>query len=823
MNFLQDLRFGLRMLVKNPGFTAISVLTLALGIGANTAIFSVVNAVVLRPLSLPDPGKVVVVWETQMARGFDQMPVSVPDYLDFKRDNTTFAQLGLYQPQTFNLTQTSEPVKVEGAQATSEIFSVFGVNAARGRLLAPEDNEPGAGRVAVLSHNLWTRLFNADPELIGREVFISGESTTVVGILPEGFEYPLATDTQLWTALQIDVTDPLQGRFEHSYIALGRLHDDVSLSSAQADLSRIAAMTEKQNPETNDGVDALVIPMREVLTGDVQGALYMLFGAVGFVLLIACANVANLILSRGSARTREIAVRTALGARRGHVLRLMMVECLLLAFVGGAVGIFLASWMLDLLISYGPQELPRIQQVGLDLPVLGYALVATLVMGFLFGGVATLNLLGRDLIQGLKEGGRSAGSGGGGSRLRSSLVVSEIALSLVLLIGAGLMIKSLLAMSQVDPGVRTSGVLTARINLPDVKYPKPGDVAAFYHELTESVRALPGVTDAGLTTRLPMTLSGSWTRMFTREDKQAATMPEVDSVGFRIVSDGYFETLGYRWIEGRSFNAQDSADATPVAIINESARRAFFPDINPLGQRIRCGPPDGLLGPEPRPWDVEQVMPWRTIVGVVADVQQSAVTDEPQTLVYVPTAQNGLDWRAFILTVQVEGDPLSLVKSIQAAVWQIDPEQPISEIAAMDELVSELMAQPRFNTFLLGCFSGLALLLAAIGLYGVLAYSVAQRTQEIGVRMALGASANSVLWMVLKQGLKLASIGIAIGLAAAFGLTRLMSSLLYDVSVTDPLTFIGIPLVLVLVTAGACLIPARRATRIDPMVALRYE
>jgi predicted permease len=805
----QDLSYGVRMLSKNPGFTVVAVLALALGIGANSAIFSVVNTVLLRPLPYQDPDRLVMVWEDDTKGGYPRDTPAVANYIDWRDQSQAFEGMAAIAEQNFNLTGTGEPERIEGRLVSANLFSLLGVEPQAGRAFLPEEDQPGRDRVVVLSHGLWQRRFGSDGKIIGRTLTLNGESYTVVGVMPPGFQFPTRED-QLWVPIAF-TPQQAANRGRHYLEVVARLKPGVSLAQAQAEMSAIATRLQQQHTENTD-LGAAITPLHEQVVGDIKPALLVLLGAVGFVLLIACANVANLLLARAAVRQKEITIRVALGASRSRLIRQFLTESVLLAVLGGAVGLLLSLWGVSLLKAFIPENISQVEAIMIDGRVLLFTLLVSLLTGLVFGLAPAAQASSLNLNETLKEGGRDSAAGSRGNHIRSLLVVMEVAFSLILLIGAGLLINSFLRLRNVDPGFRAKNLLTMQVVLPTFKYPDHTRRTAFYNELLGRIETLPGVKSAALTTNLPLYQQGNSISISAEGVPDPPTgQGRRPSVATRVVSPRYFQTMGIQLLQGRGFSDQDKVDSPAVAVVNETMARRFWPGQDPTGKRIT---PGSLTSTDPDDWI--------TVVGVAKDVRQFELTADPKPQMYLSYVQAGF-FAPSDLVVSTDLEPLGLAASVRKAVWEVDKDQPVSKIRTMEEIVSESVARQRFSMMLLGIFAALALVLAAVGIYGVMSYSVAQRTREFGIRMALGAQTRDVLKLAVGHGLKLVLIGIAIGLGAAFVLTRVMSSLLYGVSATDPLTFIAISLVLVGVAVVASFIPARHATKIDPMVALRYE
>ena len=829
---LQDLRYGLRMLRRRPGFTIVAVITLALGIGANTAIFSVVDAVLLRPLPYPQAERLVFLWSTMIGQGVPTSGSAMPDYREWRDRSDAFDGLGGFYYGDFNLSSGgSEPERVQGAYVTSNLFDVLRVSPALGRSFTPAEDQYGRHHVALLSHGLWQRRFGGDPAVIGREIKIGGVDYTVAGVMPKGLPFfDNLPEVELWTPIAFAPGDSFDTRNNHFVNLVGRLKAGVTVQQAQEEASAIAHQIEETYPE-NKGVGALVVPVQEQLTGNSRAALWVLLGAVAFVLLVACVNVANLMLARAAARERELAIRASLGASRARIVRQMVIECLPFSLTGAALGVLLALWGIDLLSALLPSSLPRYNSITVNARVLAFTLAVALFTVLSAGLLPALQTVKADVQAALNEGGRGGGGGRRQGRLRRLLVVAEVGLALVLLIGAGLMVRSFINLRQVDVGFSARNVLTMRIALPDAKYPVPTSAndprrpagLAFYDQLLSRVEALPGVKAVTAGTILPLGAGGGWGKLLSIEGRPAASVDQVPVVRFALISSDYFRTFGVSVRQGRAFTAQDGEESQPVAIINETLARRFFADEDPVGKTIWLGLPDHLLPPDALTPENRPVR--RLVVGVVADVKGGSLNLPPQPYVYAPLHQYRREGynNTLMLAVQTEGRPEAMAGAIREQVHTLDADQPVSNVRNISELVDRALSATKFNLLLLGLFAAVALVLASVGIYGVMSYAVTQRTHEIGIRMALGAQAGDVRRMVIRQGMRLAAAGVAAGVAGAWALTRLMTSLLFGVAATDLLTFAVIALLLGGVALVACWIPARRATKVDPMVALRYE
>ncbi|MCI0567904.1 MAG: ABC transporter permease [Acidobacteria bacterium] len=796
----QDLRYGFRMLVQNPGFTAVAVLTLGLGIGANTAIFSVVNAVLLKPLSYANAERLTMAWENNLAKGWSSFAVSPANFLDWQKQNHVFDPLVAFLNSGFVLTGQGEPEMLSGMQTTDGFFRLTGVEPALGRAFRGEEFEAGKNRVVILSHALWQRRFEGSPEVLDKAVTFSGESYTVLGVMPKGYRIPQGADLLAPLTLTPDM---LSHRGSHYLVAMGRLKPGVTLQQAQSEMSGIATALAKQYPNTNTGWNANLVPLYEEIVGEVRPALLALFAAVGFVLLIACGNVTNLLLARGASRQKEIALRAALGAGRIRIIRQLLTESMLLALAGGAIALLVGQWGVELLRALQPANLPRMQELGISSSVLLFTFALSLVTGLVFGSAPALLISRSSLSETLKEGGRGSGSGGR-HRLKGALVIAQVALSLVLLVGAGLQIRSFLHLMEVDPGFDSTNVLTMGVSLPDTKYTDAERQTAFIQQALENLKALPGVKSAAAVSTVPLGDSDLIYSLVV----EGRTVPkgQEPSANWYSVSPDYFQTLRIALVRGRVFTEHDDSTAKRVAVINESLARRIFPGEDPIGRQIRMGINSQAV---------------REIVGIVKDVKHYALESRFTMQMYEPYRQQTRDSMVFLL--RTDTDPASLTSAARRAIFSLDKEQPVSEARTLEELVSASASQRRFNTLLIGFFAVVALVLAAVGIYGVVAYSVAQRTHEIGVRMALGAQKRDVFSLVLRQGMVLVVTGVILGLAGAMALTRLISQLLFNVSALDAATFLSTPLLLAAVALLACYLPARRASRVDPMVALRYE
>jgi len=805
----QDIRFGFRTLLRSPATSVVALLTLALGIGANTALFSVVNGVLLEPLPYPEPDELVAVMESNPGRGFDQFYAAPPNFDDWRRQNQAFSALAAAAQRPFNLTGGERPESVRGTQVTPEFFRVVEVQPALGRGFLPEDGRPGAPKVVVLSHGLWQRRFGSDPGILDRQIPIDGESYTVVGIMPPGFSLP--SRQEIWVPLPWVFPPEMRGT--HFLLAYGRLKDGVTVEQAQIEMKTIAARLERQYPDTNAGWTVLVTPLHDILVEGVRPALLLLLAAVAFVLLIACANVANLLLARLAVREREIAVRTALGAGRTRLVRQMLTESLVLFVVGGALGILLATWATRALVALYGEGLPREQAIGIDGRVLLFTLFLSLGTGFLFGLAPALSATSGGLFGALKEGGRSLAGGSRGRLARNLLVLGEVAIALVLLVGAGLLLQSFARLRAVDPGFRTEGILTADLALPEQRYADPGRQVAFTRELLDRLRVIPGVQSAS--TVFPLPLSGyPFVLGFAVEGHPVPPSSEQPSANVRLITPDFFKTMGIPVLKGRPFTLRDDLKSLPVLIVNRTMAERLWPGEDPIGKRITFGSTEGPN------------VPWQEVVGLVADIHHAGLDQDPGSEAYWPRLQAPVNGTMSIL-LRTDVEPAQLAGAVRKAVRSIDSDLPVERVQSLEAVVSEALAGSRFQTVLLGIFAGVALLLAAVGVYGVISYSVAQRTHEIGIRMALGARRPEVLSLVVRQGMALVLAGVGLGLALAvlllWGLAERVSTYIYGGGVFDPLILVAVPLVLLAVALVANYLPARRATRVDPLVALRSE
>jgi putative ABC transport system permease protein len=808
---LKDIGYGIRSLLKHPGFTAIAVITLALGIGANTAMFSVINAVLLRPLPYRDPSRLVTIWEQSPERDMYQLPVSLANMRDWIGQNQSFEQISAYTFTNLNLTGTGEPARLGTVRATANLFPLVGAVPVIGRSFLPEEDKEGANHVVILGHAIWQSRFGSDPGIVGKSLTLNNQTYTVVGVMASNSQFPVGFG-YMGKVLNdpIDLYVPIAAggreieRGNYSFFAIGRLKPGVTIDQARAEMTTIESRLEKQYPDSNTGIGISLIPTQEQTVKEIRPALLVLFGAVAFLLLIACANIANLLLARAASRKKEIAIRTALGASRRRVLRLLLTESLMLSLVGGGIGFLLALWGADALMALEPDNIPRLHEVGVDTSVFLFTLAVSIVTGIVFGLIPGMRAARPDLNEALKEGSRGSMGSAGSKRTRSVLVALEVALSLVLLVGAGLMIKSFIRLQQTNLGFNPENVLTVNLTLPESRYPEERQQASFFEVALSRLQSVSGVQSVGATTSLPLTLSlnGSDFRIEGHPDPEPG---KELIINMSSVSPGYFHTLGVPIMKGRDFSDRDNKDAPEAAIINNDLARTYFPNEDPIGKRMKFT-------------DAES---WISIVGVTGDVKQLGQDIGVKPEIYFPYLQ--VPAASMSVVVRTANGPLSLTGAVKTQIQIIDKDLPIDDVKTMQQLLANSNSGRRFNLILLTGFALVALVLAMVGIYGVMSYTVAQRTHEIGIRVAVGAQSRDVFRMVIGQGMVLALVGVAFGLAGAFALTRLMTSMLFGVEPTDPATFISIAVLLTGVALLACYIPGRRATKVDPLVALRYE
>jgi putative ABC transport system permease protein len=793
---LKDIGYAFRMLRKSPAFTAVAILTLALGIGANTAMFSVIRAVMLKPLPYQEPEKLFKFTQNS----------SYPDLLDLKRTSKMISGIAGYREHDFDLTSGPIAERATGALVTGDLFTVLGVRPMIGRVIQMTDDVSGGAKIVMLSHDYWKNFRESDPNIVGKTISIAGSPYTIVGVLPPGFELPFLK-ADLYSPIRAESPDEAAARGAHSLRGVVRLAANSQISQVQQEFSSIAKQLEKTYPESNTDVNFVLSPWRDFLVRNAKKPLLILMIAVGFVLLIACTNVANLFLARATERQREMAVRAAMGAGRGTLLRQLIIEGIVLAFIGGIAGLIIATWMSDLAIRLGPKNILRLDRTQLDFVVFAVTLGISVLTGLLFSLVPGLHASKINLEESLKESTRTTGSRTR-QKMRNTLAALEIGLAIVLLIGAGLLIRSFWQLQNTQPGFRTDHLLTMNFTLPLASHADIAKRNVFFEQVEQGIRSLPGVESVGATSDLPFGDGAIYHNLgFEGRSLAVGKEPEVWN---RAVSPSYFKTLGIRVLMGRAFSDQDRSNSLPVAIVNEKFVREFFPDQSPIGKRVN--------------WIRDENPIWMTIVGVVSDVKSYGLDIEEQRAIYTPIAQETRFWKTWMnMVVRTSVEPSGLIPSIQKEVAAIDKSVPVTDLFPMEALISDSVGERRFHLLLMGLFAGLALLLASIGIYGILSYSVRQRTQEMGIRMALGATKEQILQLIVKQGMRLALIGTVAGIAVAFGVTRFLQTLLYAIAPTDLLTFAVVPVVVLAVALLACYAPARRATRVNPIVALRYE
>jgi putative ABC transport system permease protein len=804
----QDIRYALRMLSKSSGFTAVVILTLALGIGANTAIFSVVSAVLLRPLPFSQPDRIVSIHGIDVRNGETGRPLSYPDFADLQSQSNTLESVAAYDDGTATLTGAGDPVHLELCGVSADMFAVLRAKPMFGRVFVSTEDRPGS-RVVILSHRLWKTRFGGDPNVASKPIMLDGKPYTIAGVMPPEFQFPLDTQPMdLWMSMGAAVDAESQTeRGSHFLKVIGRLRNGATLQQANAETSEIAAQLASQYPDTNGHMSMGLQPEIDALVGKVQPALLLVLGAVGFLLLIACANAANLLLARAAGRQREMAIRASLGAGRARILRQLLTESVLLALAGGALGLLLAIWGAAALTSLPSVGIPRLASAGVDLRALAFTLVVSLLTGVLFGFAPALHASRFNLFGSLKEGGRTATDGMGRSRIRSILVISQVSLAVVLLIGASLLIESMYHLLHQSPGFDPQGVLAFDLDLPDARYGKPEQSADFFKELLRRLRSVPGVKNASAV--MPLPLSSGIMRTSFEIEGQPMAKSDLPRTQIRAVGLDYFQAMRIPLIAGREFAARDDRNASHVIIINQTLARRFFPNENPLGKHMKPGMSAGKTDS------------MCEIVGVVGDVKHRNLWQPPDPESYVPYEQNSIG--AMNIVVRSENDPMLLLPAIREQLRSLDAELPIYHAQRMEEYVAASVAQRRFTGLLCAVFAGAGLLLAVVGLFGVMSYSVVQRTHEIGVRVAVGAEKPDILRLILSEGMRITGVGIALGLLGAFAVSSVVKSQLFGVSATDPITFFGVCALLTIVGLAACYIPARRATRVDPMIALRYE
>ncbi|HKV26846.1 MAG TPA: ABC transporter permease [Candidatus Acidoferrales bacterium] len=808
---LQDIKYALRMLAKSPGFAIIAILTLALGIGANAAIFSVVDDVLLKPLRYANPSALVIVWERLPQYNLFRNVVSPPNFFDWKDQNRVFSDMSAFLDQPLNLTGAGEPEQVSVQMTSPNFFSVLGVHPLLGRGFAADDDQQGKSNVAVLSYGLWKTKFGGDPNIVGKKIELNGEANTVIGVTGPDFDWYISEFSfthhrpQLWTSLVFPPSAHDRSKSGRYLRVVARLKPGVSLAQAQSQMNVVAAGLAARYPDYDKGWGVNVVSLRDQFSGALRPALLILLGAVGLVLLIACANLSSLLLARATGRKREIAIRVALGAGRWRIARQLLTESILLGAIGGALGAFVASWATQALVQSGSAALPGIDTITVNWRILAFAAGVTLLAGLAAGFLPSFISSYGAVAPALPEGGRTSSAGRKGNAARNMFVVVEISMALVLLAGSGLLIQSFYRLMDVNPGFDVAHMLTFRMALPNSKYATDQSRAAFFTSLLGSIRHLPGVTDASANSTPPFTGVGAATGFQIGETP--VPVSEQHGTEVRVIEPDYFRTMGIPLVRGRLFTARELTQESRVVIVNQLLVDKYFQGVNPLGQRVII--------------DMKEKNTPSEIVGVVGDVRETSLGENAEPVAYWPYPE--LPYSVMTVVVRTPGSPLALVPSIREALRRLDKDQPMAEVSSMDQLVANSAADSRFTMLLLSAFAVLALALACIGIYGVMAYSVSQRTHEIGIRMALGAQRKEILRLVLGQGTRLALTGVAIGVVAGLGLTRVMASLLYGVSASDPLTFAAVAIVLTTVALAACYIPARRAMRVDPMVALRHE
>lgn len=808
---LQDLAYSIRMFLKRPGFTSVVVLTLALGIGATTAIFCVINAVLLRPLPFKEPERLVMVWDTNVQKGVSQDQVAPGNFMDLRDKSQVFEEAATFTATNYTLMGMGETERISGSQIETNLLSLLGISPMMGRAFSADDGQPGRDQVVLLAHGLWQRRFGSDQGIVGKSLTLDNQPFEVIGVMPPGFDFPKwlepvgtknLPNSEMWTPLLLG-SELQNQRGARILSAIARLKPGVTPVQAQAALEPIARELERQYQE-NQGYGVSVIPLSDQVVGRVKTALLIFFGAISFVLLIACTNVANLLLARSAGRQKEMAIRTALGCTRRRLIRQLLTESVVLAVAGGMAGLLVAYWGIGFLIVSFPDIVPRSTEVVIDAQVFGFAFLLSVLTGLLFGLIPALQTSKADLNETLKEGRRSTFEGRSRNRTRNLLVVSEVALALVLLIGSGLLLRSFVRLMSVQLGFNPENVVAMRVALPPSKYAQPHLRLAFFKQLSDRIQTLPGIQSVATTTNLP--LGGTNMSFRFMIEGRLAPSTEILLGQYHAVSPNYFHTMEIPLLQGRDFTEQDTAEAQPVVIINETLAKRFFPGEDPIGKQLR------ITYGKPAP---------RHIIGVIKDVKHKGLESDSQEELYVPYFQN--PWAFMTVVARTNADLNNIAGPLKNEVWNIDRNQPIDSIKTVEQLIADSVSRPRFYARLFGLFAALAMILAAVGIYSVISYSVTQRTHEIGVRMALGAQQGDVLRLVVKQGLTLALVGVVIGLAASFVLTRLMSNLLFGVSVTDPITFLVVSVLFVSIALMASYIPARRAARVDPLVALRYE
>jgi putative ABC transport system permease protein len=814
---IKDLRYGFRGMWKRPGFSAVAILTLALGIGANTAIFSVVNAVVLRPLPYADPDRLVTVWET--LAGNDRRSVAPGNFLDWRTQNSTFADMAATFYGNFNLIGDGDPERINGATVTSNLMSVLGVSTQLGRTFQPDDDDHQDRPVVVISDGLWRRRFAASREVIGRTLTIDERPHTIIGVMRPDFKFPV--QSELWVLgrdrnavsmsliSQFPTNDWNHERDAHFINVIGRLKPEVSLSHAQSDIAGITRRLEQQFPDTNAGLGSNLVPLHVQLVGDVKGTLFLLLGAVGCVLLIACTNVANLMLAKATQREAEMSIRLAMGASRWRLTRQVLTESLLLSFTAGVAGLFVSVWAVDAFVKLSPGNIPRLDEASVDLRLLSFTFLLSVLSGIAFGMLPAFHATRKNLNDGLKVSATKMSEGPGRRRSRGVLVASEIALAQVLLVGGGLLILSYIRLTQINPGFNPDKVLSAKIAPSSKKYPDPKSRANFYSTVLDRLQRLPGVTSVGMVMNLPLS-GASMNRGFRVEGRREPKPDENVTMDYQVVSPGYFSTLEIPIIRGRGFSNLDTANSERVIVINQTMSQRYWPGEDPIGKRMAIG-------------ESSKETSWRTIVGVVGDVRHASLSEVPVPCAFTVYRQDLESWPRMAFVIKSNTNASSLSAAVRESLTAVDPGQPVYAIEPLERLMNSTVAPRRFVMTLVGALAFVALLLATVGVYSVISFSVSERIHEIGIRIALGASRRDVLALILSQGMRLAIFGIAVGLVGAFALTRLLSSMLFEVSATDAPTFSAVTILLAVVALLGCYLPARRAMKVDPLKALRYE
>src|SRR3989440_908552 len=808
---IQDLRYGIRMLVKSPAVTAVAVIALTLGIGANTAIFSVVHAVLLRSLPYAEGDRLAIVWENRKSgKGNPQNVINLGNFFDWKEQNSVFSDMAAFFDLNANLTGDGEPEEVPGQIATTNLFSLLGVNPIKGRTFAPDDGKPGQARVVVISYDLWQRRLGGDPNIIGRKLTLNNQPNEIIGVLPPDVGWYVQKGSMLSRAPQIwapwQISNDLRQRHGRFARAVARLKPGVTLEQAQNEMNVIGARLEQQYPEFNAKWGVTVVPLRTQFTGEVRKPLLILLGAVGFVLLIACANVANLLLARAASRKREIALRAGLGASRWRIARQLLTESVLLSVFGGGLGLLLAWWGTRALLALSPPELMDLRTTAVNVPVLAFTVGLTFLTGIAFGLIPAFEASRFDLNEPLKEGSQNVVGGTRARRVRNTFVVAQVALALVLLVGAGLLMKSLSRLESVEPGFDANNLLTLRVNLPQRKYDSEPKVINFFKQVVEQMRAIPGVESVGAINTLPFDGPHSGTNLDI-EGQPKRPPGQALRTGVCVTDANYFQTMRIPLKRGRLYTEQEALEMRHVVVVNEAFARENFPGQNALGQRVTINMKDDNQPSE--------------IIGIVGDNKHKGLDSEVEPMAFWPHAE--LVYPSMAIAIRTRGENPGLAAAARDVIHQIDPDQPIGQVITMNGLLAKSVARARFNSMLLAIFSVVALVMAAVGIYGVMSYSVLQRTHEIGVRMALGAQRSDVLKLILKQGVVLAITGVGVGLVGSFGLMRVISTLLFNVAATDKMTFAAVSLGLFAITFVASYIPAWRATRVDPLIALRYE